>query len=589
MEFLSRGAAMKGRRGKGDTKRRGRKPVGVKRSRTAAFQRASQSSQTIKKLRSELEESRQHQAATADVLKLISRSAFDLQAVLETLTESAAKLCDPDMAAIAREKDAAFYYATSYGFPDDYLEFVRSIPHPVDRRSMIGRTMSEGKPVQIRDVLSDPEYSYLESQKKGGFRSMLGAPLLREGTPIGVLLLGRKDVRPFTQSHIDLIGTFADQAVIAIETVRLLNDLQLRTDDLSESLEQQTATSDVLKVISSSTGDMKPVFETMLANALHICEAKFGHLLLYDGECFQGTHLHDVPPAYRAFWEQHGRIRPNPNTAIGQLAHSKQVVHIPDLMDGVAYREREPLRVISVEQAGARSFVGVPMLKDDKLVGAIVIYRQEVRPFTDKQIELVQNFAAQAVIAIENTRLLSELRQRTDDLSESLEQQTATSDVLKVISSSPGELEPVFNAMLDNAVRICDAKFGVMFRFEGDESFAVAMRDLPPAFEKYQRTRGRRKPTPGSDLEKLWKSKRVVHTHDMLASPIPAPSAKFGGGRTQFAVPMLKDGELVGAIVIYRQEVRPFTDKQIELVQNFAAQAVIAIENTRLLNELRQR
>ena len=426
MEFLSRGAAMKGRRGKGDTKRRGRKPVGVKRSRAAAFrhQRASQSSQTINKLRSELDESRQQQAATADVLKLISRSAFDLQAVLDTLTESAAKLCDADMAAIAREKDSAFYYATSYGFPDDYLEYVRSIPHPVDRRSTIGRTMSEGKPVQIRDVLSDPEYSYLESQKKGGFRTMLGAPLLREGTPIGVLLLGRKDVRPFTQSHIDLIGTFADQAVIAIETVRLLNDLQLRTDDLSESLEQQTATSDVLKVISSSTGDMKPVFETMLTNALRICEAKFGHLLLYDGECFEGTHLHDVPPAYRAFWEQHGRIRANPTTALGQLAHSKHVVHIPDLMDGVAYREREPLRVISVEQAGARSFLGVPMLKDDKLVGAIIIYRQEVRPFTEKQIELVQNFAAQAVIAIENTRLLNELR-------ESLQRQTATAENLR--------------------------------------------------------------------------------------------------------------------------------------------------------------
>ena len=323
MEFLSRGAAMKGRRGKGDTKRRGRKPVGVKRSRTAAFrhQRASQSPQTIKKLRSELDESRQHQAATADVLKLISR--FDLRAVLDTLTESAAKLCDADMAAIACEKDSAFYYATSYGFPDDYLEFVRSIPHPVDRRSTIGRTMSEGKPVQIRDVLSDPEYSYLESQKKGGFRTMLGAPLLREGTPIRVLLLGRKDVRPFTHSHIDLTGTFADQAVIAIETVRLLNDLQIRTDDLSESLEQQTATSDVLKVISSSTGDMKPVFETMLANALRICEAKFGHLLLYDGECFQGTHLHDVPPAYRAFWEQHGRIRPNPTTALGRASSQR--------------------------------------------------------------------------------------------------------------------------------------------------------------------------------------------------------------------------------------------------------------------------
>src|SRR6476660_3295167 len=586
MEFLSRGAAMKGRRGKGDTKRRGRKPVGVKRSRTAAFQRASQSSQTIKKLRSELEESRQHQAATADVLKLISRSAFDLQAVLETLTESAANLCDADMAAIAREKDAAFYYATSYGFPDDYLEFVRSIPHPVDRRSMIGRTMSEGKPVQIRDVLSDPEYSYLESQKKGGFRTMLGAPLLREGTPIGVLLLGRKDVRPFTHSHIDLIGTFADQAVIAIETVRLLNDLQIRTDDLSESLEQQTATSDVLKVISSSTGDMKPVFETMLANALRICEAKFGHLLLYDGECFQGTHLHDVPPAYRAFWEQHGRIRANPNTAIGQLAHSKQVVHIPDLMDGVAYREREPLRVISVEQAGARSFVGVPMLKDDKLVGAIVIYRQEVRPFTEKQIELVQNFAAQAVIAIENTRLLNELR-------ESLQQQTATADVLKVISSSPGNLEPVFQAILASATEICQTKFGTLNLFENNTYRSVALHNPPPQFK--MRLGQTLYPHPDSGLARVARTKQVVHIEDIRTqkpylegNKAIIELADLAGARTQLSVPMLKEDVLLGSMSIYRQEVRPFTDKQIELVQNFAAQAVIATENARLLGELRE-
>ena len=369
-------------------------------------------------------------------------------------------------------------------------------------------------------------------------------------------------------------------------TVGQETELALRTRERDEALEQFSATSEVLKVISGSAGELEPVFGTMLDNATRICEATSGLLVRPENDGFR-----IVASRQRADIEEmkHRTFRFGPSTPIGRAVRTRQIVHVPDLSEDRAYLEREPLAVWAVEQANARTVLAVPMLKREELVGVFGLEREEVRPFTDKQIALVQNFAAQAVIAIENTRLLNELRQRTTDLTESLEQQTATSEVLRVISSSPGELEPVFQAMLANATRICEAKFGVMFRFDDDVSYPVAMLNLPPVLDEYFRTRGRRKPTPGSDLENLWKSKQAVHTIDMLQSSNPSPPARLAGARTQLAVPMLMDDELVGAIAIYRQEVRPFTDKQIALVTNFAAQAVIAIENTRLLNELRQR
>ncbi|MGC1741262.1 MAG: GAF domain-containing protein, partial [Pseudolabrys sp.] len=312
-------------------------------------------------------------------------------------------------------------------------------------------------------------------------------------------------------------------------------------------------------------------------------------LLLYDGERFHAAHLHDVPAAYREYWQKHGPVRPGPNTGLGRIVRDKQMFHIPDLKAEAAYAARNSLRVVTVEQAGARSLVGVPMLKEGNLVGAIVIYRQEVRPFTERQIELLKNFAAQAVIAIENTRLLNELRQRTDDLTESLEQQTATSEVLRIISSSPGDLEPVFEAMLQNSVRICEAGFGQMFLCEGDNVRLVAAVGVPTVLVEFDKQRGTFQPSPGGGLDGVMRTKQVVHIADLLSEHASYPPTRLGGARSYIAVPMLKENKLVGAIAIYRQEVRPFTDKQIDLVKNFAAQAVIAIENTRLLNELRQR
>ncbi len=536
----------------------------------------------------ELREAREQQTATADVLKVISHSTFNLQAVLDTLVESAARLCRAERSAVRLVRDNLYYHAASYGHSPEHKARMEREPLNPGRESIVGRVVLEGKSVHVVDAQADPDPTIANRSRSGNVRTMLGVPLLREGTPIGALLLQRSIVQPFTDKEIELAETFAAQAVIAIENTRLLNELRRRTDDLSEALEQQTATSDVLKVVSSSPGDMKPVFEAMLANALRICEAKFGHILLYDGESYHAAHLHDVPPSYREFWQQHGPIRPGPNTGLARLAQTKQVAHIPDLKADSAYAEREPLRVVTVDQAGARTLLAVPMVKEDQLVGVIIIYRQEVQPFTDKQIELVQNFAAQAVIAIENTRLLNELRQRTDDLSEALEQQTATSEVLRVISSSPGHLEPVFKTMLENTLRICQAKFGQMFLRENDGVRLVAHIGVPAALAEFDEGRGAFQPVSGGPLDYVLRAQQVIHVSDMAAKFAEHPPVKLGGARSYIAVPMLKENQLIGAIVVYRQQLRPFTDKQIELVKNFAAQAVIAIENVRLLAELRE-
>ena len=347
-----------------------------------------------------------------------------------------------------------------------------------------------------------------------------------------------------------------------------------------QALRLQAASAEVLKVIGSSRdGELTSVFEAMLAKALRICEAKFGHILLYDGECFHAAHLHDVPASYRAFWEEHGPIRPNPNTGLGLLVRTKQIAHIPDLKAHSAYAQREPLRIVTVDQAGARSFLSVPMLKENELIGAIVIYRQEVRPFTEKQIDLVKNFADQAVIAIENSRLFNVTR-------EALERQTATADILKVIATSPDDVQPVFQAIADRSNRLVDALSTTVFRLVDGTMY---LRAFTPTTPEADATLQATFPAPLSTFswgESIGKGE-IYRVIDAEQEPERLRDlARKRGWRSCLCVPLMRDGKPIGMIGPTRAEPGPFADHHVQLMQTFADQAVIAIENTRLFNQV---
>ncbi len=531
------------------------------------------------RLRRELSESLEQQAAISDILRVISNSPGDVKPVLELVARHAAGICKAPFVDMMIVEDGMLRNQGVFG---ELGKVSFGTTYVIDRNTVMGRSICDKEPVQVIDLQS-AGHEFVTGRKLAlqlGHRTTLSVPLLREGHALGAMLIRRTEVRPFEERHIALLKTFADQAAIAIENARLLNELHQRTGDLSESLEQQTAISDILRVISSSPGDVQPVFDTVVERAARICEAQIVDILtVKDGKLHYAAQLGEIGRT------PNSRTAPlNRESVTGRSICDKRTVHVADLQ---STDHDFPLGREYALRLGHRTTLAVPLIREDRALGTIFVRRTEVRPFEDKHITLLKTFADQAAIAIENARLLNELRQRTDDLSESLQQQTATADVLKVISRSTFDLQTVLQTLVESAAKLCDAekatitrqKDGVLFRGElygFSTEFMEYVRNVPVV------------PDRGSATARALLEGAVVHIADVQADPDYTfnEAQRLGDFRTIIGVPMLREGKAIGVIVMTRSEVRPFTDKQIALATTFADQAAIAIENVRLFEEV---
>ena len=523
----------------------------------------------------ELVEAQEQQTATSEILRVIASSPTDLQPVLDAMAESAARLCASYDAQIFRLDGDVLRLVALYGPLAIPLGFVVS----ATRGTITGRTVLDRQTVQVADVQAEaeefPEGSTLARQL--GYRTILSVPLLREGIAIGAIALRRTEVQPFTDKQIALLQTFADQAVIAIENVRLFEELGARNAELMEALAQQTATAEILRSISASPTDYQPVFDTIVRNAGSVCGAVDALLWTADGdELVVRAHHGSIPATI-------GARQPVQGSVAGRAVSEARVVHVEDLTEADDF----PVGRDIARRLGWRTTLSVPLLREGAAVGAILIRRSDVRPFTPKEIALLETFADQAVIAIENVRLFTELQSRNSQLTEALEQQTATSDILRVISSSPTDVQPVFDAIAASATTLCEADHTGLFRFDGELIHFVAHHGRTPEEISAATRAFPQLPRRHSITARAIVAGAVVQIADVSQDPELEDALRIF--RTVLSVPLMREGRALGAITVARRDVSPFTEKQIALLKTFADQAVIAIENIRLFTELEAR
>ena len=526
----------------------------------------------------DLTEALARQTATAEILRVISSSPTDVQPVFDSIVESAARLCQGLFGALVRFDGELVHFVAQHNFPRAALDEVRRIwPTRPSRVSGAGRAILDRAVVQIPDIERDPEYGLQRLSRTVGHRSSIYVPMLRDGLPIGVIVVARAEAGRFADNQVELLKTFADQAVIAIENVRLFNETK-------EALDRQTATADILRVIASSPTELQPVLDSIATNAALVCEAYDAVVFLREGDHVRYA-AHYGPITITV---QHATLSRDSVTEAAIL--DRQPVHVHDLL--ATEPPAFPLTAKAAREGGFRTCLSVPLLRENEAIGALAIRRREVQPFTTQQIDLLKTFADQAVIAIENVRLFTELQAKNRELTTALDQQTATSEILRVISRSQTELQPVFDAIVDSAARLCHADIAGLFRVEGGQLNEVSSRSrLDPNFQERMRRVFPRPLDDSTHMGCALLERRLIHVAD-LADPSAPPSAaqlQAFGFRAHLAVPMLRGGEPIGGLSMLRRTAGLFSDDQVQLLQTFADQAVIAIENVRLLTALQAR